>query len=1325
MILVVSLIFSQLLPQKSYTGIHDNRFLLCPEPSVSKMSVGYVEFSVSDVTLQNFFKIDCRWSPTINESCFLAASCYSTTLGGTIKILDENGILIEDDDDSAIGSQVPVKPGARVASYEWHPTLPLIAIAWDNGDVGTYVPNRTKAKWVYATNINSHVMQGGMRFLNWISSGKQLVTVDSTCLVTIWKFDESNVQLTTTASYQINDDSNDVMVTKSMNDPWIFIGSSSGIVYHVSVNRAKITEIIQCEFAVRKLLYHDKKSRLIILTNNLMLYQYAVLAWDDVTETSKIKLSGVSRSIGSENVFMEFIDYDLGVVAICITGERVVRLWQLETSQNATIYLNDPTALDNNWSGVTALSYCNNIMAAGTSNSNLMIFKKVSGLEFNKIAQVKIAASIKHICVNESGQVAVSSYDDGLFIVEEQTMCVEFKSGVGISQVGAKQLKIFIKNDNKCDELRLDAPIRGLWMSEDATCFGVKMSGSKSILFYKINHTSLMTELYKPLAIDDPLGNIIIRQDVVYYIRKKNTHLELYAYDLETDDETDFRIPFDDDVPTEDITITFVDVNHGHYIIAFEVKKGKFYYLKLELDRLKISLKQSMAEIETHERIRRGKVNSDGTILAIVDRIGMYSLIIGDNSSRDKKYVMIKNEMKSFFWSKNEPRLICYQESATLVQFLLYNVTDENFKAYDTIEVPQDSQLLGFEVPDIYLLETANDGKQFIGKRSLTEFEGLNIVTTKIMIDFLTSNSVDLNKMIKTINQLGENNQKLWKNLARISVKCRDVEMGLHCVSKMRLARITRDVKQEMSTGSSQTALAVLAINLNLISEAEEILKQANDRTALSNFYQLTNRWDEAIESADRLNLKTVYYNFAKHLESEGSVDEAIKYYELSKTSVYEVPRMIWANSCGDTSRLEEYCCRSSGGDDVKKQNDVSYPDENEKRRRSESESYQLLHWWGMFCESQQMTDDALKAYQQAKDYYNWVRVLCGMGDIEEAKHVLSQNPSQTPKSSTVDDEDFDLNNDHSNSEDADHDESSRYKMTLKGSRDAALLHLGQKLESSNPSESIGYYLSCGAIKHAIRVCKNHGMVNDLVKITVNYGSRDDARDLLVRGYLSSSSHDVPPESLVTLYKKSGQTKKAIEKSLKHRCWSELRDIISELMSGDQDVNESNVVDDSILKLSLECLKDDSDIIDIVIDLLLVSKSNQQLSRIENLLLEYNVEISDSLIEKVEKIQQTKGSSSSLSESLAGMALKQGKYLIAAKLFNSMGDRINSLKSLIRSGQTDRIISYANIARDKLAYKIAANYLQTIDYSDRNVICNFYKKAGAKEELERFKKSVE
>ena len=80
----------------------------------------------------------------------------------------------------------------------------------------------------------------------------------------------------------------------------------------------------------------------------------------------------------------------------------------------------------------------------------------------------------------------------------------------------------------------------------------------------------------------------------------------------------------------------------------------------------------------------------------------------------------------------------------------------------------------------------------------------------------------------------------------------------------------------------------------------------------LSRMYQSSNRWEAALQLAhtkDRINLKRTYYNYARHLESEGKLELAKDMYEKCQTHHYDVPRMLFE----DTAALQDYC--TSGQD--------------------------------------------------------------------------------------------------------------------------------------------------------------------------------------------------------------------------------------------------------------------------------------------------------------------------------------------------------------------------------------------------------------------------
>ena len=58
----------------------------------------------------------------------------------------------------------------------------------------------------------------------------------------------------------------------------------------------------------------------------------------------------------------------------------------------------------------------------------------------------------------------------------------------------------------------------------------------------------------------------------------------------------------------------------------------------------------------------------------------------------------------------------------------------------------------------------------------------------------------------------------------------------------------------------------------------------------------------------------------------------------------------------------------------------------------------------------------------------------------------------------------------------------------------------------------------------------------------------------------------------------------------------------------------------------------------------------------------------------------------------------QGAYHLATKKFTQAGNRVKAMRALLKSGDTEKIIFFAGVSRQKEIYVMAANYLQ-VNYS--------------------------
>lgn len=87
-------------------------------------------------------------------------------------------------------------------------------------------------------------------------------------------------------------------------------------------------------------------------------------------------------------------------------------------------------------------------------------------------------------------------------------------------------------------------------------------------------------------------------------------------------------------------------------------------------------------------------------------------------------------------------------------------------------------------------------------------------------------------------------------------------------------------------------------------------------------------------------------------------------------------------------------------------------------------------------------------------------------------------------------------------------------------------------------------------------------------------------------------------------------------------------------------------------------------------------------------------------------------------------AKKQGNFELASKYYIELGEKVKAIKCLIKLGDIDRVITFANNARVIEIYILAANYLQTADWHKNpdiiKYIITFYSKSKAFDRLANF-----
>uniref|UniRef100_A0AAV2LG90 Intraflagellar transport protein 140 n=1 Tax=Knipowitschia caucasica TaxID=637954 RepID=A0AAV2LG90_KNICA len=454
--------------------------------------------------------------------------------------------------------------------------------------------------------------------------------------------------------------------------------------------------------------------------------------------------------------------------------------------------------------------------------------------------------------------------------------------------------------------------------------------------------------------------------------------------------------------------------------------------------------------------------------------------------------------------------------------------------------------------------------------------------------------------------------------------------------------RAAKALKEAEVEPELEAQVAMLAIQLGMLEDAEKLYRSCERFDLLNSFYQVSGDWAKALdlaETQDRIHLRTTYYNYAKYLESVGNKSQAITFFEKSDSHRVEVPRMLQ----DDTALLEVY---------VNKMRDKN-----------------IYKWWAQYLESQSDMDEALRYYELAQDYLSLVRVFCYMGNIQKASEIANDT----------------------------------------GDR-AASYHLARHYEGHEDiKQAVHFYTRAQAYNNAIRLCKENGLDDQLMNLALLSNPEDMME--AASYYEEKGSHT---DRAVALYHKAGYVSKAVELAFATEQFSALQ-LIAEGLDEASDPALLERCSDFFISHSQH---------EKAVELLVAAKKYQEALE---LCVSQNLTVTEELAEKmtVNKLKDmSEEPRKELLERIADCCMRQGNYHLATKKYTQAGNKLKAMRALLKSGDTEKIVFFANVCRHKDLFIMAANYLQSLDWrTDPDIlktIIGFYTKGRAPELLAGF-----
>ncbi|KAJ3347754.1 hypothetical protein HDU91_006709 [Kappamyces sp. JEL0680] len=314
-----------------------------------------------------------------------------------------------------------------------------------------------------------------------------------------------------------------------------------------------------------------------------------------------------------------------------------------------------------------------------------------------------------------------------------------------------------------------------------------------------------------------------------------------------------------------------------------------------------------------------------------------------------------------------------------------------------------------------------------------------------------------------------------------------------------------------------------------------------------------------------------------------------------------------------------------------------------------------IKKWWAQNAESHGDIDTALKYYTEINDIFSIVRVHCRSGDMNKAIELANLHPENL----------------------------------------AVAYYIGKEFEKDEKwQNAMSFFSRAKCYGNAIRIAKLHGIDKELLQLALKsnavhmievakYGALSNARYFEKIGAV---------EKAISLYSKGGNKQKAFRLCIQTNNVLLLETIASQL---------DPAADKELLQTASTVLAEKGSH-EAALKLLVLAHKFDEIPLSEDLYNSISLP-ADLPNEELKRLHNRIGS----------LFLNQGLYTFACKSFNIGGNRLKAMEALLRSGDKDKIISFASrsvpanaidVSKHPDIYSMAANYLQSLNWINDTVV---------------------
>lgn len=1166
----------------------------------------------------------------------------------------------------------------QITSISWHPNTMVLSYGFDNGRLGIWIDNDNFSKDDY----QFHDCQ--ITHLQFNLTGNRLISVDEKNQINIFYFDGSLSKLCSYTSKFIIDkvifpcfnpeyyrSKGNILPFSNEKFESLFIYSTQAGIVYLADDSEISNEICRVGGRIKGLLFYEDDNSIIILTDNANLVKSNIIFSGNLTQKrTKLTLPGRPETIQSTWA-------GNGLLAL-INQDDIIRLYNIETDRSYFISIADHYK-GNQFEDekIIKIEFCKEkrLLYAGTLSNKIYIWKcnmtskskntsSESWEPYNivNISQTSQLSDIK--CSKYMGLTYIKSLTS-TSLLSETILKKKVNSFMRIIQISNKSIEITINKQelsvSYTKRMDIKESIKEIESYKNKFCI---WNGSQ-ILIYEVLDKMVVSSIgsFK-------LKSKIFSLNEDSVIVGTNSNIDIYNFKGEKKGEVTIE-PLYGYIKGFNTNSNFILViTNENYIGVYDssrrVIKNTFPMRKLSkdlnqaligdikegiIDNLGVkSIIISEIKVSSEQKIPDSSFYIYSFLTEQVDSYEISSNRVpveGLFDENDNRVFGIKTEYAAIDDSLNEIITVNEKEDFAGSEFYMFFHSSDIGIKYQEKHVLSNNNIdikgiVTINLPNIFFKTDSSIEPSLLIKK-FQFFAGMGEVSFEIkntIIEFsilIASGKID--EAYKSVQNI--KSQKIWENIAVACIKSKRLDVLEICLSNMRFAIGIKAYRENQYEKEVEVSLAMVAMHLNMIEEAKNLLEEVKRYDLLVRFYIAIGEYSKAIDTSkekNRINLENTYYRIAQHYERKNNIDKAMEYYKLSNCGNREIPRMLISK--GRIDLLEKFMSVGT--------------DKNS------------LYWWASYLEANGEIEKALDCYRKANDWTNIVRVLLAQDKLSEAKQITDETKDQ-----------------------------------------GACYLLGKYYENiGDIKNAIYYYALSGRINQAFRLAKEHNMDNEIYNLGLK--ANPNTQNLIAEYFEERGQW----EKAINLYIMSKNIKSALNLCFDNQQYDKLNEI-AEMVEFQSDPNALRKLAEYFLEK-----KQYERALRIFIKL---KDWERCLYICENFKIKISIESANLMLNELDVLSNS-ADKERLTLRLAELLKQQGEFELAHDIYIKYGDLVRAMKCLIKLGNKDKVIKFANTCRNDELYILAANYLQSLDWNEEIVksIVSFYSKSKAWMSLSNF-----